>query len=316
MGIVQARIGIIIIFHKFLRAFVLVGLLVGACSTNPAVPAGPITIVATTSVVADLVENVVGDRAQVELLMPLGADPHEFQLTAKQGAQLREADLVVAIGLGLEATVMDTLDAAAGDGVPVVQLGPLLNPRNFPDGQPDPHVWMDPLRMADAALLVADALAAQDGTVDWKMSAQSYADQLIETDRTITSLMAGLRTDRRVMVTNHDAFGYFADRYGLEIVGVIIPGGSTLANPSSAELADLVKLIDDLGVPALFVETTESDRLAMAIASETNSPISVVNLLGASLAPAGEPGDTLISLLLVDAERIVAGLGDGQEQTP
>lgn len=316
MGIVQARIGIIIIFHKFLRALGLFGLLVGACSTNAITPSDQITIVATTSVVADLVENVVGDRAQVELLMPVGADPHEFQLTAKQGAQLREADLVVAIGLGLEAALSDTLAAAADDGVPVVELGPLLNPRNFPDGQPDPHVWMDPLRMADAAILVADALAAQDGSVDWMVSAQSYADQLFETDRTISSSMATLPADRRVMVTNHDAFGYFADRYGLEIVGVVIPGGSTLANPSSAEIANLVKLIDELGVPALFVETTESDRLAIAIASETKSPITVVELLGASLAPAGEPGDSLISLLLVDTERIVAGLGDGQEETP
>ena len=316
MGIVQARIGIIIILHKFLRTIVLLGLLVGACSTSPGTPSGHITIVATTSLVADLVKNVVGDRAEVELLMPLGADPHEFQLTAKQGAQVREADLVVAIGLGLEAAVSDSLAAAASDGVAVVELGPLLNPRSYPDGQPDPHVWMDPLRMADAAILLADALAAQDGTVDWNASAQSYADQLIETDRTIALLLAGLPSDRRVMVTNHDAFGYFADRYGLEIIGVVIPGGSTLANPSSAEIADLVKLIDEVGVPALFVETTESDKLAIAIASETTKPVTVVELLGASLAPAGEPGDTLISLLLVDAERIVAGLDKGQEQAP
>lgn len=302
------RIGIIIILHKFLRTSVALTLLVGACSTESE-PDDGLRVVATTSVVFDLVSNVVGDAATVEALIPIGTDPHEVQLSARQVAELREADLVVSIGLGLEAGLEDALEDAKADGVVVLELGVDLDPRRFPDGEPDPHVWLDPARMQEATMLIARSLAEIDPTTDWPANATAYAAQLAEADRQIFGLVSGLAFDQRSMVTNHDALGYFADRYGLDVVGVVIPGGSTLSDPSSAALAELVEVIDSTGVLAIFAETTESDRLAQSIASETSGSVQVVELLTGSLAEPGMAGDTLISMLLVDAERIVAALG-------
>ncbi len=299
--------------HKFSLLLTVIAIAGAACTTGPAGPENALRIIATTSIVGDVVSNVVGDRAEVSVLIPSGGDPHEFQLSAKQVAELRDADLVVAIGLGLEPSIAKALDDAATDGTRVLELGPSVDPRFFPDGSPDPHIWFDPVRMIDATRLIADTLAELDPTTDWTADADTYANQLADTDEQIASLMAGLNVDQRKLVTNHGSFGYFADRYGLEVVGVIIPGGSTLANPSSAELAELVRTINELAVPAIFAETSESSGLALAIAGETTQPVTVVELLTESIAPAGQPGDSLISLLLVDAERIVAGLGTAAE---
>ena len=295
--------------HKFPLLLTVIAIAVAACTTEPSQPADTLRIVATTSIVGDVVSNVVGDQAEVSVLIPSGGDPHEFQLSAKQVAELRDADLVVAIGLGLEPSIAKSLDDAATDGTRVLELGPSVEPRSFPDGSPDPHIWFDPVRMIEATRLIADTLAALDSTTDWSANAETYAEQLADTDRQIAALIGGLGADQRKLVTNHGSFGYFADRYGLDVVGVIIPGGSTLANPSSAELAELVRTINELAVPAIFAETTESSELALAIAGETTQPVTVVELLTESIAPAGQPGDSLISLLLVDAERIVDGLG-------
>lgn len=302
--------------YKFPLLVVVVALVGAACTTEAAAPSDTLRIIATTSIVGDVVSNVVGDRAEVSVLIPPGGDPHEFQLSAKQVAELRDADLVVAIGLGLEPSIADALDDAAMDGTRVLELGPSVNPRSLPDGSPDPHVWLDPVRMIDAARLIADMLTTLDSGSDWSENAETYATRLAETDERIAGLIAGLGANQRKLVTNHESFGYFAERYGLEVVGVIIPGGSTLASPSSAELAELVRIIDELSVPAIFAETTESDQLAIAIAGETAQPVTVVELLTESIAQAGRPGDSLISLLVVDAERIVAGLGNPMDPAP
>ncbi|MDH3193851.1 MAG: metal ABC transporter substrate-binding protein [Acidimicrobiia bacterium] len=294
--------------HKFSFLLTAIAITATACASEPPQQADTLRIVTTTSIVGDVVSNVVGDQAEVSVLIPNGGDPHEFQLSAKQVAELRAADLVVAIGLGLEPSIATALHDAATDGTPVLELGPSVDPRSFPDGSPDPHIWFDPVRMIAATRLIADALEALDSTTDWSANAETYAEQLSETDHQITTLIGGLGADQRKLVTNHASIGYFADRYGLEVVGVIIPGGSTLANPSSAELAELIRIIDELSVPAIFVETTESDELALAIAGETAQPVTIVELFTESLAPEGEPGDSLTSLLLVDAERVVAGL--------
>ncbi len=293
--------------HKFLRITVALALLIGACSAESE-PDDGLRVVVTTSVVFDLVSNVAGDGATIEALIPVGTDPHEVQLSSRQVAELREADLVVAIGLGLEAGLADALNAAQADGVTVLELGPALDPRRFPDGEPDPHVWLDPERMQEAVRLIAASLTEIDPTMDWLAKATAYTEQLADADRQIFELVASLAADQRAVVTNHDALGYFADRYGLDIVGVVIPGGSTLSDPSSAGLAELVELIDSTGVRAIFAETTESDRLAQTIAAETSGSVQVVELLTGSLAEPGQAGDTLISMLLVDAERIVAAL--------
>jgi len=288
----------------------------GAASTTSGVH-----VVATTTVLGDLVRNVVGDGADVEVLMPVGVDPHEFQASSQQVAAIARADLVVANGLGLEGGLSDVLESAAADGVRVWEVGPDIGPRLFSDapqegdasgsddGRYDPHFWLDPIRDADAARQLAGQLADVMPGRDWNAPAEAYATQLERANDEIESILAVVPDGRRTLVTNHRAFGYFADRYGFEVVGAVIPGGSTLANPSSAELADLVATMEQAHVPAIFTETVEPDVLAQAVAAEVGSSVKVVELYTGSLGEPGSDGDTLVGMLVTNAHRIADVLG-------
>ncbi len=304
---------------RMLVALVAVVFAAPACSAGDSgdgSAVGPIRIVATTSVVGDLVANVVGDATSVEVLIPVGADPHEFQASAQQAAAVQEADLVVSIGLGLEEGLTDVLDAAVADGVELLEIGPAVEPLPFSAtvgesadaGALDPHVWMDPLRMADAARLISAALEKIDPGTDWTARAASYAADLEAADREIASLVATLPEATRKLVTNHDALGYFARRYGFTVVGVVVPGGSTLANPSSAALAALVATVRVEQVPAIFAETIEPTTLADAVAGEVGASVAVVELYTGSLGEPGSGADSLVGMLLTDARRIVEAL--------
>jgi zinc/manganese transport system substrate-binding protein len=300
---------------------------VAACGGEGEGPvAGSLQIVATTSVIGDLVAGVAGDGARVEVLVPVGADPHEFQASSRQAATVQEADLVVAVGLGLEEGLADVLDAAVGDGVTVLEIGPNVDPLPFgahreddhddddsedhagEDTDLDPHVWMDPVRMADAARLVGTSLAAIDPSVDWEARAAAYAAELEAVDGEIARLVATIPEAARKLVTNHDALGYFAARYGFDVIGVIVPGGSTLGDPSSADLAALVDVVRGEEVPAIFAETIEPASLADAVAAEIGGQVEVVELYTGSLGEPGTGAETLIGLLLTDALLIVEAL--------
>lgn len=274
-------------------------------------------VVATTTILGDIVSNVTGDQARVEVLMPRGADPHDFEPSSRHAALLAEADLVVANGLGLEEGVEDILESVAGDGVRVLEVGPELDPLPFGDRDEeagghdhglDPHIWLDPLRMADAARLIADELAVSHPETDWSSRAQAYAAELENAHQRITAALSAIPTERRRLVTNHDALGYLAERYGFEIVGVVIPGGSTLAEPGSEELAALVALIDAEGIRAIFADTTEPTELADAIAAEADHPVRVVVLHTGSLGAPGTAADTLIEMLEENARLIAEAL--------
>jgi len=273
-------------------------------------------VVVTTNILGDLVDNVVGDDARVEVLMPLGVDPHDFEPSSRQASLVAEADLVVANGLGLEEGLEDVIDAARGDGALVLEVAELVDPLPFAEhdggkdeaGDLDPHIWMDPIRMVQAARLIADRLAGIDPSVDWVARADAYAAQLEAAHERITTLFSTLPANRRLLVTNHEALGYLSARYGFEVVGVVIPGGSTLAEPGSEELAALVAVIDELNIRAVFAETTEPSTLARAIADEADHPVTVVTLHTESLGEPGSPADTLIGMLEENARLIADAL--------
>jgi zinc/manganese transport system substrate-binding protein len=276
-------------------------------------------IVATTSIWGDVVGNIVGEDARVEVLIPTGADAHDFEPTSGQIASLQEADLVVANGLGLEETMEDTLDTALADGANIYELAPDLDPLPFSgdahddeeeddhDGA-DPHVWFDPLRVAAATELLGERLAEVDGSIDWRKRAADYAAELVAADDEITQIVAEIDPEERKLVTNHEALGYFARRYDFEMIGVIIPGGSTLADPSSADLAELVEEIEHEEVTAIFAETSQPTRLAEAVAAEVGRDVSVVELYTESLGEPGSGADSLIGMLVTDARLIAEAL--------
>jgi zinc/manganese transport system substrate-binding protein len=268
-------------------------------------------VVATHSVLGDLVRNVVGDEADVEVVMPAGADPHDFEPSAVQVAEATEADLIVTNGLDFEHGLEDALESAAGEGVPILSLGERLDPLPLADGsQDDPHWFTDPARMAAAAGLVADAASDVAGidAAAVREQARVYAAALTALSEDVGAELDRVPPDRRRLVTNHEVLGYFADRYGFDIAGTVIPSGSTLAEPSAADLGELVDTIEDSGIPALFVDASAASGLVDVLADEVGDDVSVVELWSESLGDADSPASTYVDLIRTDADRIVEAL--------
>lgn len=295
------------------------GLTIAACGTDGQTGEDGVLVVATTSIIADIASNVVGDDGVVEFLIPLGTDSHDFSASAQQAARLAEADLVVANGLGLEASMMDVLESAKADDTTILELAPLVDPIPFAgpeheeadddDHGDDPHFWMDPVRAGSAAIALAESLTAASPDGNWLSRAEAYAGDMEATDAAIREMVEDLPEQSRKIVTNHEAFGYFAQRYGFEVVGVVIPGGSTLAEPSSAELAELVDVMRQEDVRVIFGETSSPTNLADAVAAELGEEVTVIELFTESLGPSGSEAETLSEMLLVNTQRIVAALG-------
>lgn len=286
--------------------------------SDPAASDG-VTVIATTTILGDIATNVVGDSGTVTVLVPVGASPHDYQASAQQVAEIQNADLVVANGLGLEEGLGDILDSARSDGANILEIAPLVNPLLFAaagtgngedngDAGDDPHFWLDPLRDAEAAHLIASALAVLEPETNWQERADVYARELAMADGQIQEILGAVPDDQRMLVTSHSAFGYFADRYGFQIIGVVIPGGSTLAEPSSSELSNLVSEIRNAGVPAIFAETTEPTTLADSLAAETGNSIQVIQLYTGSLGEPGGEAGTLAGMLVTNARRIADAL--------
>ncbi len=272
-------------------------------------------VVATTSILGDVAERLVGDRGTVETLMPAGADPHSFQASARQAARIRQADLVLTNGLGLEEGLQDVIDAAEEQGANVLELAPLLDPIPLRGGggamdDLDPHVWLDPVRMAEGAVLIGEALVGvdRDRADEWRQAAGAYQREVLALHDELKALVERLPADRRKLVTSHEALGYLADRYGFEIVGVVVTGGSTMARPTPSDLADLVATLEREGVSAIFVDASEATGLAEAIVAELGRPVGVVTLYTGSLGGEGSGAQTYLDMLRLDVERIVEAL--------
>jgi zinc/manganese transport system substrate-binding protein len=279
-----------------------------ACADSSSRGDDELLVVVTTSILGDIAAEVAGDEGEVEVLIPVGVDAHDFSPSSQQASMLAEAGLVVANGLGLEAGLEDVLASVANDGVRVLELAPLVEPIEFRDGGPDPHFWMDPVRVGAAALALASVLD-EHHSGEWQERAAAFAGVMEATDLQVEDLLSSVPQDHREMVTNHEAFGYFADRYGFEIIGVVIPGGSTLAEPSSAELADLVEVMQQSNTGAIFAETTQPNSLAEAVAAELGNDVEVVELFTESLGGPGSGGETLQEMLVTNAGRISEALG-------
>jgi zinc/manganese transport system substrate-binding protein len=299
---------------RLVLLLVLAGLIGAACSGKTAEPD---QVVVTTTVLGDIVASITAPcDGEPQVLMAVGQDPHSFQASAAQAAAVRSARLTVANGLGLEEGLGSLLEAAASDGIPVLEIAEQLDPIPFTgttadDDVLDPHVWLDPARMADAVTVIGASLAAvdPDNSDCYTDAAATYREQILETDAEIERTLAPIPTDHRILVTNHGSLGYFADRYGFEILGTIIPGGSTLAEPSPKELAELVEAIRQVGVDAIFVDSTQPQKLAEAVSKEVGYPVQVVGIYTGSLGPAGSGAETYPTMLATNADRIADALG-------
>jgi ABC-type Zn uptake system ZnuABC Zn-binding protein ZnuA len=267
-----------------------------------------ITVLCTTTIVGDVVREIAGDDASVTVLMPVGADPHAFQASPRDAIAVEAADLVFLSGAGLEGSLAPLLQAARGR---VVDLSSELSLRQnlLPDeGGFDPHVWFDPRNVAAWSETIAQVLATADPdhASMYRARADAYQREIGELDRWIRDRVATVPEEARRLVTDHEAFGYFADLYGFEQTGTIFAGYSTLSEPSARELAALEDAIRAAGVPCLFVGTTIPSDLAERVAADTGTRI--VFLYTGSLSEPGGPAATYLDLMRFDVEQIVEGL--------
>ena len=372
----------------------------GACSndTGSATPdtVTPIRVVATTSIVADWVENIGGEHVDVFSLVPAGSDPHGFQPGAQDIARIADADLVLSIGLGLEGSwLKELVENAARNPSSIVELAEIIEPIEFAEshieevelleelshivheveegaiapeagleeieellagaegnedepaamareilasfetgqmeardaieaiegltaegeeeheghghGIEDPHFWFDPIRVKIAVDEIAARLSGldPDRSSAYSANASAYNARLDElhawTDEQVSLVPEG----RRLLLTSHDSLGYFANLYGFEVIGIIL-GVTTEAEPSAVHLADLIEEVEEEGAPAVFGETTVSERLAIAVAEESGAKF--VRLYSGAIGNEGSGAETYLEMARTNVNRIVEAL--------
>jgi len=270
-------------------------------------------------------EIVLCAGGNVDVLMPNGVDPHDFSASSDQIASMISADLVVVNGLDLESGLTDSLANARSDGANIFEVAPLLDPIEFgagshseeghsdeeghdDHGSLDPHFWFDMNRMATAAELIGAELTTATGDEAYTACAQTTATEIRAAEGEVRALLESVPADKRILVTDHEALGYLADAYGYEIAGTVIPAGTTLAEPSSADLAALVATIKAEGITAIFSNTSSPTALAEAVAAESGTNINVIALYIGSLGEPGSPAATYIDMMRTNAQLIAEGL--------
>ncbi|MGW2267332.1 zinc ABC transporter substrate-binding protein AztC [Streptomyces koyangensis] len=273
------------------------------------------SVVVTTNILGDLTRNVVGDEAEVTVLMRPGADPHSFGVSAPQAAAMEQADLVVHNGMGLEENVLRHVEAARDSGVPTLAVGESVDPMTYTGGesagQPDPHFWTDPVRVREAVRLIGERVVRHVEGVDAaavEKNAARYGAELAGLHASMQDAFGSVPADRRRLVTNHHVFGYLAGRYGFRVVGAVIPSGTTLASPSASDLDSLATAVREAGVAAIFADSSQPDRLAQVLKRESGIDVAVVPLYSESLTPKGEGAATYLQMMRANTEAITEGL--------
>jgi ABC-type Zn uptake system ZnuABC Zn-binding protein ZnuA len=269
---------------------------------------GRLRVVATTTQVADLAANVGGDRVQVTSLLKPGIDPHDYEPSPADIDAIAHADLVLENGVGLEAWLGDTIDSSGFDG-PVVDTSKGVRLRMV-GGAADPHIWQDPGNAERMAATIERGLAAAQPSAapTFEANLAAYTGRLQALDAEVQRQVDSLAN--RKVVTNHDAFGYYLDRYGLQLVGSVIPSFDSSAELSGRDIRDLVARIRATGVRAIFSETSLPPRAAETIGREAG--VKVVTgedaLYGDSLGPPGSDGDTYLKMIRHNTATIVGNL--------
>lgn len=236
---------------------------------------GSSNIVVTYSVLGSVVEQLVGDLATVSVIIPDGQDPHEFEPSAKDIESLNNADLVVANGLDFEEGLEQTIDRAIDSGVNVFMVGDHITIREMSKddehghdeeehGAGDPHLWLSPAAMLEMLPALADAISTATGA-DLTSQLAALQFELTALDTQITETLDGITCE---LVSGHDELGYFADHYGCEVIGAIIPSLSTTSEASAGELAALKIEVEEHGVLAIFTGLGTSQDVADQLASE------------------------------------------------
>jgi ABC-type Zn uptake system ZnuABC Zn-binding protein ZnuA len=299
---------------------------------------GSLDVVATTPVAADLARNVGGERVAVTTLMAPNTDPHEYEVRPRDVEAVAEAGVVLRSGGDLDDWLQEAIEGSGSDA-PAVNLIDHVETRTGEHGHEeeegeehageeeeehageeeegeeiDPHWWHDPRNAERAVVAIRDALAKADpdGAAEYRANADAYINRLRELDTAIAACIDEVPENRRRLVTTHDALGYYAARYGIEVIGTVIPSLSTEGQPSAGETAELVETIRHEGVETIFTESSVNPKVEEAIAREAGAEIGDP-LWADTLGPEGSTGATYLESLAANTQALVSGFTGGEQ---
>lgn len=301
-------------FHHF-TSFILILILLISCSSpeSQQVPSSLPRVLAAESFLADITKNIAGDRLEVDTLIPSGIDPHSYQPTPSDVAKINRSHVLVINGAGLEEFLDDLIENTNEDAV-IVEASAGLEPRTPEESEDldhavDPHFWLDPNNVIIYVENIRNGLITADprGEEIYTRNADTYIDRLVDLDMWIKEQMEAIPEEDRLLVTDHESFGYFADRYGFKVIGAIVPSVSSGASLSAKELAGLIDSIRVSGAKAIFLESEANVRIAEEIARETGITIAPPLATHSSLEKNGST-DSYIEMMEYNTQVIVNAL--------
>lgn len=286
-------------------------------------------VVATTSIIGDVLTQVGGEAIDLTTLMSAGQDPHSYEPGARDLTAVSSAHVIFINGWNLEEALLDNL-ATIGENIPLVPISANIAPLAFgghahegeeahadethdhDHGDADPHTWFSIHNVEQWAKNAQQILSDLDpDNADlYASNAAAYLEALEELEEYASEQLAEIPAERRFLVTNHDSFGFFARDYGFEVLGTVIPSRSTLAEPSARDLAGLIEAMREHNVCTIFTEATVSDKLAQTVAAELTGcdQVQVLKLFTGAIGPAGSGADSYIGMFRANVDTIVAGL--------
>ena len=305
-------------FNTITRLSILAAFLLIACSAPVKSEAKPVIVLASTSFLADIARNVAGDRANVDSLLPVGADPHSYEATPSDVVRISESTVLILNGLEYEHFIESLLENADGERL-VITASEGIELHHIDEEEAktedkhrheagDPHMWLDPVFVITYVENIRDGLSVTDpeGAETYKANAEAYMAELEELDAFIEEQVKSLPAERRLLVTNHEALGYFAERYGFEVVDAILPSSSSDASASAREVAATIEAIRSSGAPAIFLDDVENASLANQISAETG--VEVVEGMQIESLTNGAPAETYIDMMKYNVSLIVQAL--------
>lgn len=298
--------------HRLSTVIILAALTLSACGRQPAAREASTRtpeILTTSTILADITRNVAGDRLVVESLLPVGADPHSYQPTPQDVARISQTEVLILNGAGYEHFLESLLESVGGERALIEASAglPLRKDAESEHGA-DPHLWLDPNHVISYVEHIRDGLTHfdPDGAQIYLSNASAYVAELQALNTWIEKQVTQIPPERRVLVTNHEALGYFAERYGFTVVGTIIESFSSDASPSAQRMASLIDQIRASEAPAIFLDASDNPALAQQISAETG--VKVVTDLHLESLTDGAPAGTYIDLMRSNVTTLVEAL--------
>lgn len=306
---------------KIIALFITAGFLLTACSSQSNTG---VQVVVTTNILGNVVSDIVTCAGGTSTtLMPIGASPHDFTVSSRQSAQMAESDLIILNGLELESALEPVIENIVSEGGRVLSVGQFIDPLPVPEktedehaheedehahGEFDPHFWLDMSRMARAATVIGEELLDITNDSKYKSCAETVSTEILNTEKNVQQQLAEIPAENRLLVVDHESFNYFAGAYDFEVIGSLIPAISDNAQPTSEDLAELVKVIQARKVKAIFVSTEATEKLADALRGEVGSNVKVVRLYEGSLGETGSGAETYIKMMQFNIQAISEAL--------